>query len=174
MSDASSFVPWVTAALGCACSYGVARFTRRKASFFSVLLAGGKAFGLSIASIFVASLLHNICVNTLHRCTSHGDGNIAYILGGVFAFPLFWIIIALFGGEADVEPVLSTSSQCDAASSAALIEHLEGKADLTLCPACGQAISAKRDASGSAGVHVVTRCRCGKCDARFQVPRAGA
>jgi hypothetical protein len=97
MTDSSPLVPWITAALGCAVSYAVARLTPRTMSFFTVLLAGAKAFGLSIASFFVGSLLHGLCTDTLHWCSTHGEGNIRYAMGGVLAFPLFWLIIVGFG-----------------------------------------------------------------------------
>lgn len=169
MTDSSSLVPWVTVLLGCAASYLVARLTPRAISFLTALLAGTKAFAVSFGSIFVASLLHGMCIDVLHRCSTHGDGNIAYVMGGVMAFPLFWIIILWFGRVREVEPVPSISARCDAACSAAVIQHVEGKPDGSLCPVCKQVIATKRSEAKDAKPYVATRCGCGKCDQRFQL-----
>lgn len=169
MSDYSSLVPWVTTVLGCSVSYVVARLTPRELSFFTVLLAGSKAFALSIASFFIGSILHGICIDALHRCFTHGEGNIQYAMGGVLSFPIFWLIIVLFGRVSQVEPVRSMSAQCEVACATALIQHLEGKADSTLCPACKQVIATKRHEANVNDAHVVTRCSCGNCDKRLMV-----
>jgi hypothetical protein len=174
MSDASSLVPWVIAVFGCAVSYVVARLTPREPSFFTVLLAGAKAFALSIVSFFVGSILHGICVDALHRCVTHGEGNIQYAMGGVLAFPIFWLIIVLFGSRSETEPIRSMSDQCDAACSTAILRHVEGKADSTLCPACKQVVVTKRHEANAKDAHVVTRCSCGKCDKRFTVRPSAA
>jgi hypothetical protein len=174
MSDSSSLVPWVTVLLGCTVSYVVARLTPRELSFFTVLLAGAKAFALSTTSFFVGSLLHGICIDALHRCTTHGDGNIRYAMGGVLAFPLFWLIIELFGRQSELEPARSMNAQCETACSAALIQHLEGKADGTLCPSCKRVVATRRHESKGKGAHVVTRCSCGKCDMKLEVSPSAA
>ena len=169
MPDSSPLVPWVTALLGCAVSYGLARLHSRETTAISVLLAGAKAFGLSLASVFACSMMHGVCIDVLHRCTAHGDANIQYAFGGVLAFPLFWLIIAVFGKAAEVEPVQSISAQCKAACSVALIRRFEGKPDSTPCPACKQVIATERREPQGAEAHVVTRCSCGKCNKRLPV-----
>lgn len=168
MSESSSLVPWFTAVLGCAVSYVVARLTPRELSFFTVLLAGSKAFALSVVSFFVGSILHGICIDTLHRCVTHWEGNIKYAMGGVLAFPIFWLIIVMFGRVTEVEPARSISDQCEEACSTALIQHLEGTADGTLCPACKQVVATRHEVNAKVA-HVVTHCSCGKCDKRLKV-----
>ena len=169
MSDSSSIVPWVTALLGCAVSYGVARITPRAFSFFAVLMAGAKAFALSIASFFVGSLLHGVCIDMLHRCASHGDENIRYAMGGILAFPAFWLIILLVGKVSEVEPAQSLHDQFESASAAAIMQQLAGQAASTLCPACMQIVAAKTHKSEDKLAYVVTSCKCGKCDRKVRL-----
>ena len=103
MTDSSSLVPWVTALLSCVASYVVARLTPRPLSLGMVLLSGAKCVALSIASFFLGSVLHGICIDTLHRCVTHGDINIQYAMGGVLAFPILWLIVLVFGRRSDDE-----------------------------------------------------------------------
>jgi hypothetical protein len=174
MSDSSSLVPWLTALLGLAASYALAKFAPRELSVLGVTLAGAKAFALGIVSFFVGSLLHGICIESLHRCATHGDGNITYAMGGVMAFPLYWIVIAFFGRVNEVRPIRSIATECQSACSVALLEHLEGRPDTTRCPACQQVISTSRHKSQSSDAYVATRCACGKCDKSLQVRHSEA
>lgn len=168
MTDSSPLIPWVTALLGCAVSYGMARFNPGEVTFSRVLFAGAKAIALSIVFFFVGALLHGLCIDALHRCTGHGEGNIQFAMGGVLAFPLFWLILVLFGRASEVQAVLSISAQCAAACSTALIQHLEGQPATTLCPACQQVIATRRHDASDGGTDFATRCACGKCDKRIQ------
>jgi hypothetical protein len=168
MTDSSPLIPWVTALLGCAVSYGMARFNPGDVTFFRVLFAGAKAFALSIVLFFIGALLHGICIDALHRCASHGEGNIQFAMGGVLAFPLFWLILVLFGRASEVQTVPSISAQCEAACSTALIQHLEGQPASTLCPACKQVVAIRRHDASDGRTYFATRCACGKCDQRIQ------
>lgn len=169
MSDLSPLVPWITAALGCGLAYGIARLSLRPSSFIATLFAGAKAFALSIVSFFVGSLIHGLCMDPLHRCVSHGDGNLSYAMGGVLAFPLFWLIICLFGKGNAVEQAPSLLSQCASASSTAIMDHAAGKAASTRCPACADVIQTRQSKRAGGDSHIATSCSCGKCDRTFQL-----
>ena len=87
MSDASSAINWISAALGCLVSLAVARFVTRPTSVSGHMSIGLLAFGLGIVFFFVGSVLHGLCVQPLRMCKTHGDVNLIYVLGGLFAFP---------------------------------------------------------------------------------------
>lgn len=169
MSDLSPLVPWTTAALGCGVAYGIARLSLRPRSFSTTVCAGAKAFALSIVSFFLGLLIHGLCIDQMHRCSSHGDGNITYAMGGILAFPLFWLIIALFGKGDSAEQASSLLSRCESAASLAIMDHVGGKVASSRCPACADVIATRSSKPGSGGAHVATSCRCGKCNRTFQL-----
>ena len=169
MSDASPLVPWITATLGCVVSYGVAHLSPRPSSLSATLFAGAKAFALSIALFFAGSLMHALCIDQLHQCSSHGDGNIKYAMGGILAFPIYWLIFSVSGKGKWVKQAPSLLSRCESASSEAIMDHIAGKVASSQCPACADIISTRKCETASSGAQVATRCRCGRCNRIFQL-----
>jgi hypothetical protein len=165
MSDASAVVPWITALLGCMVSFAIARWSPRERSLWTVLADAIKAGALGIALIFVASLLHGLCIDILHRCVTHGDGNIAYVVVAIAAVPLYWLIL-IFGSPSpnDIE---ARAKEPDSAAANAVVDYCAGKKPATRCPHCHEVISVAPQLPTARPSSVLTRCGCRRCNGTF-------
>lgn len=166
MSDLSSVVPWLTGALVCVLSM-VLGWRQRGGGSVSLLMALLKALGLSLLSIFVASWLHTICIDSLHLCRSRGDGNITYALAPVLGLPLYALLI-LLASPAGRKPLTAAPDPHPLAIQNALLQHRDGQPVSATCPTCRGAIEVLHERIGSQPMQLHTRCRCGRCNARFR------
>jgi predicted acyltransferase len=167
MSDASSIVPWITALLGCAVSFAMARRRPRERSVLTVAADALKACALGIALIFVAALLHSLCMDPLHRCVTHGDANVAYVVVAIVAIPAYWLIMVF--GSPDPNDIESRANGPGSAAANAVIEYCAGKTPSTCCPNCHQVISVTPQSSSASPSSVLTQCACQKCNGKFKL-----
>lgn len=167
MNDLSPVVPWLAGTLVCLLSAVVGwRQGRRGAA--SWLAAVFMALGLCVLSIFIASGLHTVCIDSLHLCRSRGDGNITYALAPVLGLPLyvFIILVARLAGRA---PAAAARDPHPAAILQALLQHKNGQPVSATCPSCGDTIGLQSEHIGLQPVNLRTRCGCGRCNERFRL-----
>ncbi len=168
MSDASPAINWISAALGCLVSLAVARFVTRPTSVFSHLSIGLLALGLGIVFFFVGSLLHGLCVQPLRMCKTHGDANLTYVMGGLFAFPAYWAILALcsrFEWES-----MTAKNRYMAASAEAAEQYKAEQSTTSTCPKCHAAIRVTQHVADQEKKYLIISCSCGKCNTNFRLP----
>jgi hypothetical protein len=168
MTDSSAAIPWITAATGCVVSVAVARFSTRPESVLGVLGVGLKALGLGVAFFFVGSLLHGFCIDALHLCKSHGDGNIAIAIGGLIATPAYWIILALCA-PAESEFTKAPKNQYMAASAAAVEQHRLGLEATARCPRCHEMITVSQHAADERQKFLIIACKCARCNTNVRL-----
>ena len=170
MSDASAVVPWITALLGCVVSSVIARWTPRERSVWTVLADAFKAGALGIALIFVASLLHGFCIEILHRCVTHGDGNIAYVVVAIAAVPLYWFILIF--GSPNPNDIEARAKEPDSAAANAVVDYCAGKQPSMRCANCHEIIAVAPQVptarpNSVCPSSVLTRCGCRRCNGTF-------
>jgi len=168
MSDASPAINWISAALGCVVSLVLARFVNRPTSALGHLGIGSLAFGLGIVFFFVGSLLHGLCIQPLQMCKTHGDANLTYLLGGFFAFPAYWVVLALcsrFEWESK-----TAKNRYMAASAEAAQNHKAGQPATVTCPKCHAAIEVTQHVADKRHTYLIVGCKCGKCNTSMRLP----
>jgi len=166
MSDLSPAVPWLAAGICCLLSVLIGRHHGSADGSGSVLVAGLKAAGLALASIFVASYIHTLCIESFHLCRSRGDGNISYALPPVLGAPLYWLLIQLFSRHKAQAPGAEVDPHA-AASARAVLQHSQGGPSATRCPACGDLIAVVTEPPTGHATHLLTQCRCKRSNARY-------
>ena len=168
MSDISPAINWISAVTGCLFTLAVARFVTRPTSTLGYLGIGFLAFGIGIAFFFFGSLLHGLCVQPLQMCKTHGDANLSYIVGGLLAFPAYWLILSLCSRfEWDSK---TAKNQYMAASAEAVQRYKAGHLATASCPKCNEAIKVTTHVADQRHKYLIISCNCGKCDTTVRLP----
>lgn len=129
-----------------------------------------QALGLGLASLFLASAIHTVCIESLHLCRSHGDGNIGYAVGPVMGIPLYWLLMRA-SASVSRGAAKPTANPHHLAVQQALSEFLRVGRPATDCPSCGQPVSVTSERTGPVSTQLSTRCGCGRCNERFALKR---
>jgi RNase P subunit RPR2 len=126
------------------------------------------ALGLGVVFFFVGSLLHGLCIRTLQMCKSYGDANLTYALGGIFAFPVYWIILALC---ARVEwESKAPQNRYMAASGEAAQQYKSGQVVSTKCPKCQTVLQVNQHVADERYKYLIIACKCAKCNTNVRLP----
>lgn len=167
MNDLSPVIPWLAGALVCLL-VAVLGWRQGRQGDSSWPGAVFIALGLGVLSIFLASGLHTVCVESLHWCRSRGDGNITYALAPLLGLPLyvFLIVVARLAGRV---PAATPPDPHPAAILQSLLQHKNGQAVTVTCPSCEDIIGVQSERIGSQPVSLYTRCGCGRCNERFRL-----
>lgn len=167
LTDLSPLVPWPFVVLGIPVSFLARRSIRSPRGVGRFLSTGFVAFCVGLALSFATSALHTACIESLHLCTSRGDGNMSYWFHALLAFPLYWA--AIYAPRPSELSVVADTTLSDKAVLAALAQFQTSGQVSERCPECSTPISITtlKSVPSDTRLTVQTTCGCRKCAGKF-------
>lgn len=166
-TDLSSSTPVLAFAAALAASFALGLSKRRQARPPALWVAALLGAAVAFASLFLASFLHTLCVESLHLCRSRGDANIGLALQPVLGWP-FYVAALMLGSRWRTPAPVPAVEGHEAATARAVLLHHQGSGEQVLCPSCGKPVKLFQESKGGQRLHLLARCPCGRCNSRFQ------
>jgi len=167
VTDLSALVGWPPLVVGFAVSIWAGRSMRGPRSFGRFLGAGFMAFMLGVLLTLATAGLHTSCVEQMHLCQSHGDGNMSYWFHSLLAVPLFWAAMLAFGSSANT--VLAQSRSLGESVTRALDQFRLRQNITESCPACASVLLVEQVLTSAGSRTVKVSCSCGQCSGKYQI-----
>ncbi len=88
-----AYIGWLIPIIGLPLSWIISEGGRKYSSGGKFMFAAVNSFALMLVLIFISVLANTLCIEVLHICESHGDGNMSYWFNAFFISPIYFIVI---------------------------------------------------------------------------------